>query len=70
LKKVKQIAAIVGIVLLVGLYVLTLISAILSTPQAASLFQACIYCTITVPCLIWGFEIIYRILKGDDQDES
>ena len=62
MKKVKRIAAVLGVVLLTGMYVLTLISGILSTPETGNLFRACIYCTITVPCLLYGFELIYRLL--------
>lgn len=62
MKMVKRIAAILGVTLLVGMYILTLISGILSTPETGNLFRACIYCTITVPCLLYGFELIYRLL--------
>lgn len=71
MKKIKRIAAILGVALLVGMYVLTLISGILSTPETGSLFKACIYCTITVPCLLYGFELIYRLLhKNRDITEK
>ena len=68
MKKVKQILALLGAVLLVGMYVLTLISGILATPQTGNLFRACIYCTVTVPCLLYGFELIYRVLKKKQED--
>ncbi len=68
MKKVKQILALLGAVLLVGMYILTLISGILATPQTGNLFRACIYCTVTVPCLLYGFELIYRVLKKKQED--
>jgi 4-hydroxybenzoate polyprenyltransferase len=70
MKKVKRIAAVLGVILLVGMYVLTFISGILATPQTGNLFRACIYCTITVPCLLYGFELIYRILKKKDSSKE
>lgn len=71
MKTIKRVAAILLIVLLVGLYILTLISGILATPQTGNLFRACIYCTVTVPCFLYGLELIYRLLhKNRDIDEK
>ena len=71
MKMIKRVAAILLIVLLVGLYILTLISGILATPQTGNLFRACIYCTVTVPCFLYGLELMYRRLhKNRDMDEK
>lgn len=71
MKMVKRVMAVLGVVLLVGMYVLTLISGILATPQTGNLFRACIYCTITVPCLLYGFELIYRLVhKNREKPEE
>ena len=73
MKIIKRIMAILGVVLLVGLYVLTLISGIFSGSETGNLFWACIYCTITVPCLLYGFELIYRLVhknKDSTREES
>lgn len=65
MKMIKRIIAILGVVLLVGLYILTFISGIFSTKETENLFFTCIYCTITIPCLLYGFQLIYRILHKD-----
>lgn len=71
IKTVKRMAALLGVVLLVGLYVLTLISGILARPESGGLFRACIYCSITVPCILYGFELIYRVLRrGEEQKQD
>lgn len=71
MKIIKRVAAILLVVLLVGLYILTFISGILSTPQTGNLFRACIYCTITIPCFLYGLELIYRLLhKNRDINEK
>lgn len=80
MKKGKRILAIIGIVILVGLYVTTLIASIIQTEFAQSLFFASLYCTFIVPIVIYGYEMIYKIVKGNkvvppieeakDKDES
>ena len=49
----KRIIAWIAIILLAGLYVLTVVSALLSRPGAARLFHFCLGMTIAVPILAW-----------------
>ena len=49
----KQIAAMICVVLLVGMYVATLIVALLDVPGWDRLFQACLVATIGLPILLW-----------------
>lgn len=66
----KRTAAVLGVVLLVGMYVLTLISGILARPESGELFRACIYCSITIPCLLYAFELIYRVLRRKEENDG
>ena len=59
----KQVAAIVCIVLLVGMYVATLIVALLDFPGADRLFQACLVATIGLPILLWIYIWLYGKVK-------
>ena len=59
----KQVAAIVCIVLLVGMYVATLIVALLDFPGADRLFQACLVATIGLPILLWIYIWLYQQVK-------
>lgn len=70
LKMVKRAAALFGAALLAGMYVLTLVSGILARPETGGLFRACIYCSITIPCLLYAFELIYRVLKKKNRKEE
>lgn len=63
MKKVKQILAIIGILLLVSLYVITLICAIMDNSGTMQMFHASIFATVIVPALIWAYSFIYRLLK-------
>ena len=51
----KRVAAIIGIVLLVALYVITFISALLGSEGAGRLFRFSLGMTIAVPIFLWIF---------------
>ena len=65
MKKVKQILAIIGIVLLVSLYVITLVLALTDDPNTMTVFRASLYCTFLIPVLICTYTFIYKLLKNN-----
>lgn len=72
MKKTKQILAVIGIILLVGLYLTTLILAVLGK-EFFQLFMASIISTIMIPVLIWAYTFVYKLLKknsGKDKESS
>ena len=69
-KKVKQILAIIGIVVLVGLNVSTIVCALSSSDNFMNLLLASIYATVIIPVLIWAYSFIYKLLKKDQDDEE
>ena len=73
-KSKKSILALAGIVFLIGMYLFTLICAIIKTPFAKSLFMASLYCTIVVPVFIYIFMMVTKYLKGrgvkDNEEEN
>ena len=70
MKKVKRILAIIGIVLLVSLYVITIILALTDDPSTMNAFRASVYCTFLIPVLIWAYTFIYKLLKNNYGDET
>lgn len=68
--KAKQILAIAGIVLLGGLYLTSLIFALIDHPLKSSLLTASLYCTIVIPVLLYVFLVIAKHFKKDDEDSS
>lgn len=64
MKKVKRILAIIGIIILVGLYVSTLIFAAIGSEDAMDWFRASVYSTVVLPVLIWAYGFVYRLLKN------
>ena len=65
MKKAKRILALIGIVLLVSLYVITIVLALTDDPNTMNAFRASIYCTFLVPVLIWAYTFIYKLLKNN-----
>lgn len=72
--KIKRIIALAGVILLVGMYVLTLISGIMATPYTQSLFKGCIAATIIIPVFLYAYKLVYEVIlkkdKDDDKDEK
>ncbi|OYP44919.1 hypothetical protein CG709_03945 [Lachnotalea glycerini] len=62
-KKIKQILAMVGVIFLVGLYVMTFIFALIKSPNSTNLFKASFYATIVIPILIYAYKLIFNYLK-------
>ncbi len=59
----KRILALIGVGLLVLLYLLTLIFALIKSPEAAYWFRASLVATVIIPCLIYAYQLIYRVLN-------
>ncbi len=67
MKKVRQISAIVGIVILLGLYVVTLIAAITASEYAHGLFFASLFASLVIPVMIY---VITRLYKRTHEEGS
>lgn len=67
MKKLKQIAAVIGIVLIVSMYLVTLISAFFTTKYTNALFTASLFCTIAVPVFLYAFMLIYKLVHKKDE---
>lgn len=70
MKKVKQILAAAGVVLLVGLYVSTLVCALSESENYMNLLMASIYATVIIPVLLWAYTFIYRLMHKKDEEEK
>ena len=60
----KRIAAILGIILLVALYIVTLLVAIFDRSSSGQWFMICLIATVTVPLLIWIYTWLYGVLTN------
>lgn len=67
MKNTKRILAGIGIVLLLGLYVVTLIVAVAGGEGSEQLFKACIIATVVIPVLVYIYSWIYNLMKNNSQ---
>lgn len=73
MKNMKRIFAILGIIILVGMYAATLIFAILDSPQTYHLLKISIGLTILIPVLLWIYIAMFQFMeqrKNDNEDAS
>lgn len=63
MKKIKQILAILLAIFLVGLYITTLVMAIIDHSATQNMLKASIFATVVIPVLIWTYTLIYKLLK-------
>ena len=68
MKKLKQITALIGVIALAGLYVSTLVLALIGSADAINLLKVAVYATIVLPVLLWAYSFIYRMMKGKQND--
>ncbi|MEG0228763.1 MAG: hypothetical protein RR446_07810 [Lachnospiraceae bacterium] len=73
MKKTKRTLAFIGVILLVGLYVSTLIFAFVDRSASLGLLKVSVALTILVPVLLYAYTLIYKLTKKEDdtsEDDS
>ena len=68
MKKTRQIIAILGVVLLAGLYLATLVLAILGK-DFFPMFMTSLLASIALPVFLWLFGFLYKWLKKNSIQE-
>ncbi len=69
MKKIQQILAILGIVLLLGLYLTTLVLAILGK-DFFPMFMAALLASMALPVLLWVYGYIYKLTKRNSKQNA
>ena len=64
MQKIKRILALLGAVCLAGMYLVTLVLGLTASPDTKNMLMASVACTVIIPCLIYGFLLIARILDN------
>lgn len=70
MKNIKRILAVIGVIILVGMYVCTLVFALIGSPASGDLLKASVATTILIPVLLYGFILISRLLKDKDDQNN
>jgi high-affinity Fe2+/Pb2+ permease len=60
-KKTARILALAGALLLASLYGITLVFALFKSPHADRLLMASIFCTLFIPVLLYGIQLIRKV---------
>lgn len=68
MKKWKQILCLIGVIVLVGLYLITLIFSFTDHTQAKSWLSASLYATVIIPVFLYAFFLICRPLSDRKQE--
>ena len=66
----KQIIAITGVVLLAGMYITSLILAIIGSPMALNLLRMSFLGTIIIPILIYVILMFYKLSHKNSEPED
>lgn len=66
MKKTKRILALCGVIFLAGLYLLTLIFALIDSELTQALFGASFACTFIFPVLFYAYLLFYKMNHKDD----
>ena len=69
-KRIRQIFAWIGIVVLLGLYLTSLVLAFSGSPMAQALFRGSFAATVVFPVLLYAMQIIYRVLRPSDPSDE
>ncbi|MCI8635033.1 MAG: hypothetical protein HFJ05_05475 [Eubacterium sp.] len=63
MKNTKRIFAVLGVIVLIGMYLITLILALIDNPHTFDLFKISVGLTILIPVLLWIYIAMYRYVK-------
>lgn len=66
----RQIIAWIAIILLAGIYVVTLICSLIDSPLAEQMFHASLYCTFFIPVMSWVFIMTVKLVKGSGNETN
>lgn len=69
MKKVKRIAAMIGVILIASMYVISFVSALFASKYSNGLFLASIFSTVAIPIMIYAFITVYKIVHKNDKPE-
>ena len=74
MKKAQRILALVGVVLLLGMYVCCFVLAVTGKHEATTLFRAALGATIAVPIVLYAFMMLLKLFppfrRNEEEDEG
>lgn len=64
MQKLKRILALLGAAALIIMYLITLILGLTASPDTKGMLMASIACTVIIPCLLYAFMLVARVLDN------
>ena len=70
MKNLKRLLALIGVILLAGMYILTLIFALTDNSAAGNMLMASLFGTVIIPVLIYAILLVYKWTTAPTGPES
>lgn len=67
--KGQRIAALIGVVVLLVMYIITLVSALTTSPNTPALFRMSLGASIFLPILFWGHIVLWKLFTDKRKDD-
>lgn len=68
-EKIKRILALIGVILLAGLYIITLVLAFVDPTASREWLRTAISATLVIPVLLYTYIMVYKLVKKKDEEE-
>ncbi|MDO4324773.1 MAG: hypothetical protein Q4E24_01860 [bacterium] len=66
----KRIAALIGAIFLLGLYILTIVFAFSGSPNSKNWLMACIFATVAIPVILYAWILAAKYFKKNDSKDQ
>lgn len=66
----KRILAYVSLLILLGMYLIALISAFMKSPESNNWLMAAIFSTVIIPVILYASQLVIRVVKRDHKDNE
>lgn len=66
----KRIFCLVIVALLLALYVTIFVVAMFTTKETGGLFMACLFSTVALPILLYGYQLILKVLQNKNEEDT
>ena len=70
MKKIKRILAILGAIILAGLFISTIFGALSYNENYMDMIMASVYATVIIPVLIWAYSFVYKMVKKNHEQKE
>lgn len=69
-QKMKRILALLAVILIALLYLATFVLSFFRSEQAGELLMIAIVATVVIPVLLYIYLWLFRLIKGDNEEQS